>query len=172
MFELFLRSGAFTEKCLGRVCFKYCAWALSEKTQRKVQSDYLNYFAFHMFRADAYWQTIHGICERKFAEQAEKNPQVSRAGVFVIFFYNCFVFHILLESKDLREKKGNTKHSGYKSKEKQTTARALTHFKLLLFRITGTWSSGNREKFIDELSRRLFWFILDLNKRPFGHLTI
>ena len=54
------------------------------------------------------------------------------------FFYNCFVFHILLESKDLREKKGNTKHSGYKSKEEQTTTRALTHFKLLLFRITGT----------------------------------
>lgn len=54
MFELFLRSGAFTEKCLGRVCFEYCACALSEKTQRKVQSDYLNYFAFHMVRADAY----------------------------------------------------------------------------------------------------------------------
>ena len=52
MFELFLRSGAF--KCLGRVCFEYCACPLSEKTQRKVQSDYLNYFAFHMVCADAY----------------------------------------------------------------------------------------------------------------------
>lgn len=57
---------------------------------------------------------------------------------FLLYFFNCFVFHILLESKDLREKKGNTKHSGYKSKEKKTTTKALTHFKLLLFRITGT----------------------------------
>ena len=47
MFELFLRSGAFTEKCLGRVCFEYCACALSEKT--KVQSDYLITLPFTWF---------------------------------------------------------------------------------------------------------------------------
>lgn len=54
MFQLFLRSGAFTEKCLGRVRVNIAHALFQKKTQRKVQSDYLNYFAFHMVRADAY----------------------------------------------------------------------------------------------------------------------
>lgn len=154
MFQLFLPSGTF-KSVLVRCVFEYCACALSEKLSSRFKVKWL----FELFCRS------HGTCWCVLTQNAWHlrvricwtnweivKYLVPSYGVFVIFFCLCFVFHILLESKDLKKRKETLNKRRIRAKKSKRR---------------GTSSQGNREKFINVL----FWFILGLNNRPFSCLV-